>query len=154
MSNLQSLRSQAGFTLVELLTVIAIIGVLSGLGLASFKVYRGDAAYSVAESSLRNARNAVEASVTNPDATIPSVALFSQNTAGSIQDPSAQVYLPGFQLPKNLRMSVQYDSTCTNAACIAEVLEFSHCFAHEYTRWVRFGNGSDFLLEHVAGGGC
>ncbi|MBX7144755.1 MAG: prepilin-type N-terminal cleavage/methylation domain-containing protein [Oligoflexia bacterium] len=147
-------RHEGGFTLIELLTIIAIIGVLGGLGLASFKVYRSDAAYSVTESTLRNARNSVEASVNNPDVVQIPVALVSQNVPGEPQDASAHSYLPAFMIPKNVKVSVFYDPSCSTAACQSDMLEVSHCFANEYTRWVRLGDGSDFLLEHLAGGGC
>lgn len=147
-------RQESGFTLIELLTIIAIIGVLGGLGLASFKVYRGEAAYSVTEATLRNARNSAEASVNNPDVAPAAVSLVSQNTPGEPLDAAAHSYLPAFVIPKNVKVSVFYDPTCVTGACQSDLLEVSHCFANEFTRWVRLGDGSDFLLEHLAGGGC
>lgn len=146
--------SERGFTLIELLTIIGIIGILSLLGMSSFKVYRADAAYSVAESTLRNARSAVEASVNNVDNPPPAVALTTQQSAGPISDANARAFLPALQLPKNVRFQVSYDPTCVSGACQSELVEVSHCFANEYTRWIRFGDGVDLLLEHVAGGGC
>lgn len=147
-------RGEAGFTLIELLTIIGIISVLSLLGLSSFKVYRADAAYSVAESTLRNARSAVEASVNNVDSPPGAVALTVQRAAGPINDASARAFLPAMQLPKNIKFQVSYDPTCVSGACQSELIEVSHCFAQEYTRWIRFGDGVDLMLEHVDGGGC
>ncbi|MBN8548905.1 MAG: type II secretion system protein [Deltaproteobacteria bacterium] len=147
-------RGEAGFTLIELLTIIGIIGVLSMLGLSSFKVYRADAAYSVAESTLRNARSAVEASVNNVDNPPPAVGLTVQTAPGAIADSNARAYLPAMQIPKNVKFQVSYDPTCTSAACQSELIEVSHCYSDEYTRWIRFGDGLDVTLDHVSGGGC
>jgi prepilin-type N-terminal cleavage/methylation domain-containing protein len=149
-----TMRNDSGFTLIELLTIIAIIGILSSLALTSFKVYRADAAYTVAESTLRNARSAVEASLNNIDNPPPAVALTSQSAPGPLSDASARAFLPALQLPKNVKLDVFYDPTCVTGACQSEILQVSHCFADEYTRWVRFGDGVDMLLENVAGGGC
>lgn len=148
------MRRESGFTLIELLTIIAIIGILGSLALTSFQVYRSDAAYSVAESTLRNARSALEASINNIDSPPGPVALVSQNTPGVMSDPSARAFLPAFQVPKNVKVEVSYDPTCVIGACQSEFVQIGHCFADEYTRWVRFGDGVDMLLEHVAGGGC
>ena len=148
------MRSESGFTLIELLTVIAIVMVLSSLALTSFQVYRADAAYSVVESTIRNARNAVEASINNVDSPPGAVALTSQNTPGTLSDASARAFLPAFQLPKNTKLEVSYDPACVTAACQSELLEVGHCFSDEYSRWVRFGDGVEVLLEHVSGGGC
>lgn len=148
------MRQESGFTLIELLTIIGIIGILSLLGVTSFKVYRADAAYSVSETTLRNARSAVEAAINNIDNPPGAVALVSQNSPGPISDANAKAFLPAFQLPKNVKFEVSYDPTCVSGACQSEFLEVSHCFAQEYTRWVRFGDGVDLILEHVSGGGC
>ena len=145
---------EAGFTLIELLTIIGIIGVLSLLGMSSFKVYRADAAYSVAESTLRNARSAVEASVNNIDNPPPAVSHTVQTASGPIADANARAFLPAMQLPKNVKFQVSYDPTCTSGACQSELLEVSHCYSNEYARWIRFGDGLDLTLEHIAGGGC
>ncbi len=147
-------RGERGFTLIELLTIIGIISVLSLLGLSSFKVYRADAAYSVAESTMRNARNAVEASVNNVDNPPGAVSLVVQRAQGPISDPSARAFLPAMQVPKNVKFQVSYDPSCVSGACQSEFMEVSHCFSNEYTRWIRFGDGVDLLLEHVDGGGC
>ncbi len=148
------MRSESGFTLIELLTIVAIVMVLSSLALTSFQVYRADAAYSVAESTLRNARSVGEASINNVDSPPGAVSLVSQNSPGALSDASARAFLREFQLPKNTKIELSYDPTCVTAACQSELLQVGHCFSDEYTRWVRFGDGVELLLEHVAGGGC
>jgi type IV pilus assembly protein PilA len=54
-------KNEKGFTLLELLIVVAIIGVLAGLAVAQFVSYRTRSYNTMAESDLRNAASAQEA---------------------------------------------------------------------------------------------
>ena len=63
-----NMKSRAGFTLVELLMVIAIIGTLATIALPEFQRYRARAYNVTAESDLAQFRNAV-INIENPVAT-------------------------------------------------------------------------------------
>lgn len=145
--------AELGFTLIELLVVISIIGILAYLGLTSFYVYRSDAAYSVINTTFRNARTSGEASLNDLD-NPPVLTNASQAAQGPITDPSAQTYLPGMQLPRNVTMQVRYNPACVAAGCEAEFLEFKHCVGNEYLQWIRLGDGTELHLDHLAGAGC
>jgi type IV pilus assembly protein PilA len=54
-------RSQKGFTLVELLIVMAIIGVIAAIAIPVYLDHRGRAYNAAAQSDLRNFRSAMEA---------------------------------------------------------------------------------------------
>ena len=54
-------KSQKGFTLVELMIVVAIIGILAAIAIPQFAAYRQRAYNSAAESDLRNAKTSLEA---------------------------------------------------------------------------------------------
>lgn len=148
-------RKQAGFTLIELLTVIATIGVLSILAMSGFSVYRHKAAYAVATSTYKSARNALEASISDtnnlPAAVAPAVTL---NTAGPVTVARAKDVMIGMQLPKNLKMLVSYDPTCIDGTCIEAFLSARHCLGKEYLYWFRRGDGIESLVENIAGAGC
>ncbi len=152
---LKAHRLEAGFTLIELLTVIAIIGVLAGLGLQGFVTYKASAAYSVATVTLRFARNSANLSTSDPDNPPPVVAESSQATQGSIANASAGRYLPGMQLPKNVRLYYGYDPTCVDNTCPYEsFLQVRHCQGNSYLNWYRFGDGTEVLQENISGADC
>jgi type IV pilus assembly protein PilA len=58
-----------GFTLVELLTVAAIIGILAAIAIPIYSRYKGSAIDATMESDLRSARNAMEAFYANNGST-------------------------------------------------------------------------------------
>jgi prepilin-type N-terminal cleavage/methylation domain-containing protein len=55
------MKDQKGFTLIELMIVIAIIGILAAIAIPQFEFYRKRSYNAVAESDLRNACTAQEA---------------------------------------------------------------------------------------------
>ena len=58
-------RNEAGFTLIELMIVIAIIGILAAIAIPQFSAYRKRSYYAAAESDLRNLATAQEAYYTD-----------------------------------------------------------------------------------------
>jgi type IV pilus assembly protein PilA len=55
------MRKNEGFTLIELMIVIAIIGILAAIAIPQFSAYRTRSYNSAAEADLRNAATAQEA---------------------------------------------------------------------------------------------
>lgn len=148
------MRSERGFTLVELLTIVAIIGVLANLSVNSFIVYRSKAAYSNCQKTVRDVRMSAELGTSDPDNPPGAVALYTQNTPGPITGVAASNYLRGMAVPKNMKVRVSYDPTCVVGGCVSSWAELKHCQGTEYIQWIRFGDGTDQLIENIAGTGC
>ncbi|MCB0319237.1 MAG: type II secretion system protein [Bdellovibrionales bacterium] len=147
------MRKEKGFTLIELLVVIGTIGVLAALAMSGFSVYRASAAYAVVERTISSARTAAEAGISDADNLPSAVSLTSINSQGPIGGVAGD-YLVGMQIPGNVKLDVEYDPTCTTAVCQSELIQVNHCWANEYARWIRYGDGVDILLQNISGAGC
>lgn len=146
------MKSQRGFTLVELMTVTVTIGILAGISMQTFKEYRSKAYYGVSIATLRDARTSAEAGIV-PDVTLNSVS-YSQTSPGSVSDANARDLLTGFQMPKNVKFEVDYDPDCADSGCQSLFLQVRHCYANEYSNYTRYGDGVELNLEHIDGAGC
>ena len=94
-------RGERGFTLVELLIVVAIIGILAAIAIPQFSVYRTRSYNATALSDLRNIRTSEENLFADNGSYAPAalspgnlLLLFDGNTVGT------------FAVSKNVRMGV------------------------------------------------
>ena len=146
--------NQRGFTLIELLTVVAIIGVLGSIALTNFYIYRHKAAYGVIQSAVKNVQLAAESGTSDPDRLPAAVPLTAQTTPGLLSSALASQFLPGMMLPKNIKFQVSWDPSCITSACVAGFAQLNHCSGLEYLQWLKYGDGTDLILENIPGSGC
>lgn len=83
------LRKNSGFTLVELLIVVAIIGILAAIAIPQFAAYRAKAYCSAAKSDLANYAIAQEAYFTDYNAysTAATITGFTASTGVTLGTP-------------------------------------------------------------------
>jgi type IV pilus assembly protein PilA len=85
----KSQRSQKGFTLIELMIVVAIIGILAAIAIPQFASYRKKAQDSAAKSALKNLATAQE----NYYATENTYTMTRANLVGWTVEPTVVVHI-------------------------------------------------------------
>ena len=147
-------KNERGFTLVELLTVVAILGVLAKLALTSFIIYKSKAEFAKAESLYQNARTAAEAGEADQGPAFAMAFTESLDTgaplAGDLRD-----FFPQVNMPKDVILGASV-APCAGAGLDPYiVISVKACKGEEkHIEYVRFCNGMDSADFNAAGTGC
>jgi type IV pilus assembly protein PilA len=97
-------KNQKGFTLIELMIVIAIIGILAAIAIPQFTAYRQRAFNAAAISDLRNAATAQEAFYTD-----------SQQYTNASTDLTSRGYTPSANVTLSITAASNSQYTMTAA---------------------------------------
>lgn len=137
--------SSVGFTIIELLFITSIVGILSGLVMATFKELHVKAGVAVSSQAIRDARLAFSAAMIQPEDHTQGIS-YPQDSPGELQNATARELLPGFRVPTNTEFRVVYAPSCTGGGELSFIVA-KHCRSLKYITWTRFCDGSEIIAE-------
>lgn len=150
-------RAQAdkGFTLVELLVAIAVLGVLAGLAIKAFDTYKIRAYDAIADGTFSQTRAALEAAKIDSE-TFPERALTSTNTGPGVpEDEDGELLLPGLVIPRDVRVFVFHEPGCRDGGCVEDVIQVRHCRSNRAISYSYLKNFGTVLNRNAEPGeGC
>ena len=146
---IHSSSEQGGFTLLELLMSLVIIGILATLFTIAAGIYRSKAYYAISEQMLQQAKVALEAGMAETEGAPSSFMSIWQNTPGPITDFYTENVALGFVNPDNAVIYIDHLDTCSTDWCLVNWIRARHCDSNEYVYWYRFYNGVEMTYRHV-----
>ena len=148
------IRSERGFSLIELLTVVVIIGVLAKMSLSAFTVYKGKAEFSKAASLYTNARTSATAGEEDLGDAY-SMSFTESTSSGAPLAGSLSSFFPNITMAKDVVLGASI-SPCAGAGLDPNlIISVKPCRGNgKHIEYVRFCDGSDSTDFSSAGNGC
>jgi prepilin-type N-terminal cleavage/methylation domain-containing protein len=157
------MKNESGFSLIELLTVMATIGVLAGISMQTYNTYRVSAFDTHATELIIQAVNALEAGKVEASEYTDGGYWVSSQVDGSFSgwfwhpDGGAALdgstIIPGLKATPETRVSVTHDPWCNSGnivswggdpndiICVTDWISAYHCKGSTQKSWQRWNNG-------------
>jgi prepilin-type N-terminal cleavage/methylation domain-containing protein len=123
-------RKDTGFTLIEVLTVIVVLAILSAIAIFQFSLYRANAYDTVAQSDYANLKR--EFSRLNVDSEEPVSFMFS-SLSGPLRMP---VPLSNISLSRGSRLEFAVQTVSNNGSDITQLIQIYHSAGRKVFRFV------------------
>ena len=134
MLNNRNMTKQKGFTLIELMIVVAIIGILAAIAIPQFSAYRVKAFNSAAESDLRNLMTAEEATYADAQKYFPNddTTVSGANSGGTLSTSLSPGGTKGTLTGAKVSNNVGFAIITTNSAANYSIYTGHTKGDHEY----------------------
>lgn len=143
--------SEAGFSMIELLTIVSLIGILASLSMVAFDSYKQSAEMAKGDSTYHNARTKLAISELDlPDGY--SLPLTRSATDGSIMTGDLGTLMPDMSPGKQVRLSVSL-SVCDGTSDpldLNQLIVVEPCTSSQRIQWTRFCGGIEVLNARSA----
>ncbi|HMO16869.1 MAG TPA: prepilin-type N-terminal cleavage/methylation domain-containing protein [Oligoflexia bacterium] len=144
------LDCESGFSLVELLITMAIIGVLTGIVTQSYDMYKEKAQHSSAITLFNHTRTALEGGKIFSESFPDAVMEVSQNGPGPAGGDYGQVLLKSLIIPDKHNVYVRHAANCDDPLCIEDVISVRHCQTPKMATLTMLRSGTVVMNLHAA----
>ena len=149
------MQNEKGFTFIELLVSIAIIGILGGVALSAFTLYKKQGYDAHVDSAIRDARNSLEAGQVNESVSNQNMMAVSDMN-GRLIGRNVQELVPGLVVNPDVRLLVMHSGICANQGqqlcggsrcCFTEWISARHCKGKLMKTWGVWNDGTMAVTE-------
>ena len=142
-------RSRSGFTLIELIITMAIIGILAAVAAQALKIYKKEAYDAHAEQMIHDGGVSLEAAVTGFDTSENGFFWAWTDGAGQLQGMRVAEFLPAMKVQENTRFFAGLNMGCINGnwcppgvmCCAESWMNAYHCKGKTMISWTKWNNG-------------